>query len=87
MEEIGHFTSSGWGEVITLCQNNSAAALQNIFGNDMVWSLMGSGAYQRPQCEGRPQCESKGLTFKNNIYLAPSFINYGCSGVVGMGEK
>lgn len=61
MEKIGHFTSFGWGEVNRLCQNNSAAALQDFFENDIVWSLMET--QQRPRCEGRSKLMEERVDF------------------------
>lgn len=67
MEKIGHFTSSGRGEVNRLCQNNSAAALQNLSANDMVWRLMET--QQRPRCEGRSRLTEERVDFLREYLL------------------
>ena len=66
MEKIGHFTSSGRGEVNRLCQKNSAA-LQNLSADDMVWSLMET--QQRARCEGRGRLTEERADFLREYFL------------------
>ena len=55
------------GEVNRLCQNNNAAALQNLSANDMVWSVMET--QQRPKCEGRGSLTEERVDFLREYLL------------------